>query len=182
MNESCTLMQDWYATERSLMQELKKLVVDQKRFTVRTSGELLKQLCIANVKFKKSALAATTLNGWFEFPGVKSAAALPRPTERFLRNLDAGHNVGLYAGSGRKPKIVHAESVQQFKDRLRAVRDSGVSLNIPAMRALFLGILLKNEQQHRLSPHLLDSSAARDTNLFCCSDYWMRCFLQREMK
>jgi hypothetical protein len=108
------------------------------------------------------------------------AARLPVPTPVFTKGIESGYNTGLY-NTGPKPKVVNAECIEQLKDCLRAMRESAVSVNIAALRALLIGIFVKNDQQHLLSPHLLNPGAPANPRLFCCSDYWMRCFMYNVM-
>ena len=139
-------VQDWFASNRQLMQELHRLVVKEKQLMVNTAGKVSKALIAANSLFK--CIPASTLTGWFTFKGVKCARHVPVPTPTFTQGIDAGYNVIIYRATGRKPKIVRTESFEEPKDCMRGMRTASVSANIPALRALLVGILEKNKQQH----------------------------------
>ena len=163
------------------MKDLNDTVVVKKRFAVKTAGELLSNLVAYNQQLSKAGLSESTLRGWFSFSGTKNVAAVPIPSKTFVNGVQDGHTAGMYESTGRKPKRVHAESMAEFKKKLEAVRATGVSLNIPAMRALLVSLMKNNGQQALLSPQLLNPRAPIYPSFFCMSHYWMHGLLTSEM-
>jgi hypothetical protein len=75
--------------------------------------------------------------------------------------LEAGYNIKEHQSTGRKPVLSGAEeTLQRFEKDARDLRKTGVSLNVPTMRALLTSMLMDDGHQDLLSPHLYSENGA----------------------
>lgn len=136
------------------MKALYEVVVKRKRFAVKTSGKLLKQLIKYSLQFETAGLSKSTLAGCFTFAGGATgiAAAAPVPNTKFLNSISDGHTIGFYASTGASQQRYMKSRCSSSRTSCWGPRETGFSVNIPGMRALFIGILVNNGQKGQLSP------------------------------
>jgi hypothetical protein len=161
---------------RTIVQKVK----DEVEVTlVSTPGDLIRALMKRHPSFnKKDWPPRTSLRNWFSFVGKGCAARLAEPTDYFQTSYELGTDAHCHATAGRKPKLAGCEAaMDDLKVQIKAARKLGVAVNTPLVRAMLVANMKVHNLEHKLSPHLLDTDAEPNPQLFMATASWIANFM-----